>query len=80
MSDVIHFPTKSQPSHVKSPEQALQYVLDRIKTGETEADNLVIAWSTEADDHISYRYMIGGPAGVSSTVGLLEITKSEMLK
>lgn len=80
MSEVISFPAKpSPPNHVKTPEQALQYVLDAIRDGEAKAENLVIMWSEEETDHIAYRYIVGGTGPMSSTVGLLEITKASMI-
>ena len=79
MSEVINFPKLPQPDHVKTPEQALQYVLDHLQAGDTVADNLVIAWSHDAGDEVQYRYLVGGDVGLSATVGLLEITKMSLM-
>ncbi len=78
MSEVISFPSKApQPNHVKTPEQALQYVLDHF--GETLADTMIIAWSHDTGEEVQYRYIVGGKAGLSETMGLLEITKMSLM-
>ena len=82
MTDIIiPFPSKQQNeiNHVKTPEQALEHVIDMIKRGETQADKMVISWVGESDEIIEYRYVIGGDLKHAEVIGLLEVTKATFM-
>ena len=81
MSDIIHFPTKQENvQHVKTPEQALEYVGDLFKANGWHSDNMIVAWVNDTGETVEYRYVIGGNANHAANVGLLEITKSMIIE
>lgn len=80
--DVIQFPTKTAPkADNRTPVQALQTVIDGIESGKTRAQSVVVVWANENPEDVSeYNYIIGGEAGHSSAIGLLEIVKEMLLE
>lgn len=80
MSEVLTFPTKKNHEMSRTPEEALERVLELFRSGETTADQLVVIWSDENDDRVVQNYMIGGGKPLTSAIGLLEMTKSYMLE
>jgi len=93
MTEILTFPPKKHnppeadvtalvPAEKRhySPEGALEHVLRHMRDGDTKAITLIIAWvESEDDDIYAHRYMVGGDGGLAATVGLLEITKAELL-
>ncbi len=82
MSEVITFPNKKDIETVtgsRTPEQALETVLEGIRSGATEADQIVITWCSENPDRIVQSYLLGGEAPLTSVIGLLEMTKDSLM-
>jgi hypothetical protein len=84
MSEIIHFkPHHSGPvMRTKSPEEALEYALQKVRSTAPTDGTLIIAWQRPGieEDHSEYRYVIGGNSDLSASIGLLEITKATLLE
>lgn len=79
MSEVLTFPKKSQDHKPRTPEEALEKALELLRSGETIADQMIIAWSEETPERVVQNYLLGGNQPLTSAIGLLEMTKSYLL-
>ena len=82
MSKVVQFPGRKieEDGKPRSPTEALQYVLDMIESGVTRADQMVITWSFPDDEGLHLRYVVAGESDLAGAVGLLEITKNDLIE
>lgn len=81
MSDLIQFPQKvTQKPKAKTPEETLEYVLDGLRSGNTRATKMIVAWAYEDEEQVEYRFITGGQDSDLSTLGIIEMTKSMVLE
>lgn len=82
MSKVIQFPNKQieEDGKPRTPEEALRYVLGMIESGATEAEQMVITWSCQEEGTLHLRYIVAGESDLTGAVGLLEITKGNLIE
>ncbi len=78
MTEILNFPTKIDKRE-HTPEGALEYILDAINTGKTNAKTMVISWIEEDETSFNHRFMVAGEPSFSSVITLLEVTKHEMI-
>lgn len=79
MSEVVNFPSKEVQRKYRSAEEVLEKALEGVRSGDIDADQLIVVWCSETENRTEHSYMISGDRPLSSSVGLLEMTKSYLL-
>ena len=85
MTTILPFPPKkNEPEETEMKRrnaiETLEYVLQAMKNGDTDAEGIVIVWnSTNTEAEYSLRYIAGGTVRTDALVGMLEMAKQDML-
>jgi hypothetical protein len=77
---VIPFQTK-QTEHKRTPVEALNYVIEKIESGDTLPESMVISWNERSeDDTYQLRYMVAGNVSLASVLGMIDLTKAGLME
>lgn len=91
MTEILTFPPTKKPNEEppargKNAIETLEYVLDAMKRGDTNAEGIAIVWNATSGDMppdakaFHLRYMVGGSASIASVIGMIEMAKQDMLE
>ena len=82
MTEILTFPTKQTTENKRrNAVETLEYIVDRAKAGDTNPQGVMVIWHDHSEDGtFKLRYIMGGDLNMVEAIGMMEMTKSDMLE